>query len=73
MTSPGPAPLNNDEVFAPTEKGNRELKSSDTPLSATEMRNLCSPFKLAPTVNTRSGAAELESAYLALLIRLTRI
>jgi two-component system OmpR family response regulator len=40
MTSPGPAPLNDDEVFAPTEKGNRELKSSDTPLSAAELQVL---------------------------------
>jgi len=37
MTSPGPAPLKDDEVFAPTEKGNRELKSSGTSLSATEL------------------------------------
>jgi hypothetical protein len=36
MTSPDPAPLKEDEGFAPTEKGNCELKSSDTSLSATE-------------------------------------
>ena len=40
MTSPGPAPLKDDEVFAPTEKGNRELKSSGTSLSATELEVL---------------------------------
>lgn len=40
MTSSGPAPLKDDEVFAPTEKGNRELKSSGTSLSATELEVL---------------------------------
>jgi len=40
MTSAGPTPLSNEEIFAPTEKGNRELKSSDTPLSVTELQVL---------------------------------
>jgi two-component system OmpR family response regulator len=40
MASPGPAPLKDDEVFAPTEKGNHELKSSGTSLSATELEVL---------------------------------
>ena len=40
MTSAGPAPLNDEEIFAPTDKGNRELKSSDTPLSAAELQVL---------------------------------
>jgi two-component system OmpR family response regulator len=40
MTTPDPAPLKDDEVFAPTDKGNRELKSSGTSLSATELEVL---------------------------------
>jgi CheY-like chemotaxis protein len=40
MAPSGPAPLNDEEVFAPTEKGNRELKSSDTALSAAELQVL---------------------------------
>jgi CheY-like chemotaxis protein len=40
MAPPGPAPIDDDEVFAPTEKGNRELKASDTPLSAAELQVL---------------------------------
>jgi two-component system OmpR family response regulator len=40
MTSPGAAPLKDDEVFAPTEKGNRELKSSGTSLTTTELEVL---------------------------------
>jgi len=40
MTSPGPAPLKDDEIFAPTDKGNRELKSSGTSLSAAELQVL---------------------------------
>jgi len=40
MTSAGPAPLSDEEIFALTDKGNRELKSSDTPLSVTELQVL---------------------------------
>lgn len=40
MISPSAALLSDDEVFAPTEKGNRELKSSGTSLSAAELEVL---------------------------------
>ena len=40
MAQPGPAAPNDEEVFAPTERGNRELKSSDTALSAEELQVL---------------------------------
>lgn len=40
MTSPSAAPLSDDEVFAPTEKGNRELNFSGTSLSAAELEVL---------------------------------
>jgi CheY-like chemotaxis protein len=40
MTSPGPGAVPDDEVFAPTEKGNRELKSAGTSLSVAELEVL---------------------------------
>jgi DNA-binding response OmpR family regulator len=40
MTSPGPRAVPDDEVFAPTEKGNRELKSAGTSLSVAELEVL---------------------------------
>jgi len=40
MTTIGPAPIDEEEVFAPTEKGNRELKSAGTSLSAAELQML---------------------------------
>lgn len=38
MTPSGPVALKDDEVFAPTEKGNRELKFAGTSLSAAELQ-----------------------------------
>jgi CheY-like chemotaxis protein len=40
MASPGPAPIADDEVFAPSEKGSRELKSAGTSLSIGELEVL---------------------------------
>ncbi|MCC6212831.1 MAG: response regulator transcription factor [Burkholderiales bacterium] len=40
MAPSGPVPVADDEVFAPTEKGNRELKSAGTSLSVAELEVL---------------------------------
>ena len=40
MPAPGPIAATDDEVYAPTEKGNRELKSAGTSLSVPELQVL---------------------------------
>lgn len=40
MPTPRQAPVADEDIFAPTDKGNRELKSADTSLSLTELEAL---------------------------------
>lgn len=40
MPTPGPTPPKDEDVYAPTEKGNRELKSSGTSLTTAELQVL---------------------------------
>ena len=67
--APRPDPTDDADVFAPTEKGNRQLKSADTKLSGAELQLLVLVDGVADVAEIAKRAPEVTREALGVALR----